>query len=277
MATDRIDAARVQDLGALTGDVLLFGGAYSNLQATEAMLAEAESLGIPVENRIFTGDAIAYCGNPLQTWDLVAREAAVCVAGNCERQLETDAADCGCGFEEGSTCDALSDGWYGFARARVAGDKDLQAAFAACPDMAVFSHHGLRYVVIHGGATDRARFLWPASTPSDFTQEIDAIQSMIGPVDGVISGHSGIAFERQIGRVHWINAGAIGMPPHDGRPMTRYAVLSDDDVRIHRLSYDATAARQAMEAAGLIQGYHLSLTTGVWPSEDVLPVALRRA
>ena len=35
------------DLGALDGPVLVFGGPYGNLEATEALLAKAESLGIP--------------------------------------------------------------------------------------------------------------------------------------------------------------------------------------------------------------------------------------
>ena len=109
-----------------------------------------------------------------------------------------------------------------------------------------------------------------------FYNEINALEQDIGPVDGVVAGHSGIAFHRKIGRHQWINAGAIGLPPHDGRPETRYAVLENGEVTIHRLRYDHQAARQAMEDAGLTQGYHEALTTGIWPSEDVLPPELRR-
>ena len=43
-----------------------------------------------------------------------------------------------------------------------------------------------------------------------------------------------------------------------------------------RLSYDVEAAVAAMKAAGLVQGYEIALETGVWPSEDVLPDALKR-
>ncbi|HGG06309.1 MAG TPA: metallophosphoesterase, partial [Aliiroseovarius sp.] len=44
----------------------------------------------------------------------------------------------------------------------------------------------------------------------------------------------------------------------------------------HRLSYDPDAAVALMQAAGLTQGYERTMTTGIWPSEDVLPPALRR-
>ena len=79
-----------------------------------------------------------------------------------------------------------------------------------------------------------------------------------------------------VGGKHWINTGAIGLPPHDGRPETRYATLSDGEVTFQRLSYDHDTAFARMRAAGLTQGYHQTLNTGLWPSEDVLPEELRR-
>ena len=47
--------------------------------------------------------------------------------------------------------------------------------------------------------------------------------------------------------------------------------------RLLRLAYDHAAAAADMRAAGLTQGYDRALETGWWPSEDVLPPALRRA
>ena len=66
------------------------------------------------------------------------------------------------------------------------------------------------------------------------------------------------------------------MPPHDGLPETRYVVLTDQGAEIRRLSYDHQGAAEAMRAAGLTQGYDRALDSGIWPSEDVLPHALRR-
>ena len=130
--------------------------------------------------------------------------------------------------------------------------------------------------VIHGGATAINRFIWPDSPAEVFLEEIAALEAIVGKVDGVVAGHSGIAFHRKIEGYQWINAGVIGLPPHDGRPYTRYAVLSEGDVVLERLEYDYHATRKAMVKAGLIQGYHETMETGVWPSEDVLPITLRR-
>ena len=260
---------RVQDFGRFDDEVTLFGGPYSNAQALEALIGVLGD-----RPAICTGDVVGYCADPARTVDLMQQTSWPLIAGNCERQIAENAADCGCGFEAGSSCDLLAQGWYPFARQALGGA--VREWMAALPDIGVFVHQDRRYAVIHGGATAINRFLWPSSETADFTQEIEVIEQAIGPVHGLVAGHSGIPFHRWIGDHHWINAGAIGLPPHDGRPATRYAVLKDRDVMFHHLNYDHAAARAAMEDAGLIQGYHESLTTGIWPSEDILPHELRR-
>lgn len=61
----------VQDLGEFEGSVLLFGGPYSNLQATQALMAFADRAGIRPANRICSGDIIAYCGDAAATLKLI--------------------------------------------------------------------------------------------------------------------------------------------------------------------------------------------------------------
>ena len=261
----------IADLGHLEGDVLLFGGPYSNLQATQALFSKIGH--VPKSNRICTGDLVAYCADPAATAALVLEQVDHVVAGNCELQLAAGAQDCGCGFEEGSVCDLAAKGWFPFASSKISAEQ--REAFAALPDLLVFEHIGRRYAVIHGGHTDVARFIWPTDTVDVFREEVAAVEALVGEVEGIVCGHSGVPFERHIdGRV-WINAGVIGMPPHDGRPQTRYAVLGEDGVRFCQLEYDCAGAANAMQLAGLCHGYEKSLETGIWPSEDVLPNALR--
>jgi len=92
--------------------VLLFGGCYSNLQATQALLDKASQLGIPPDRIVCTGDVVAYAADPMGTVDLVRASGMHVVMGNCEESLGLNAADCGCGFEVGSACDMLSVAWY---------------------------------------------------------------------------------------------------------------------------------------------------------------------
>ena len=47
---------KLVDLGELDAPVLLFGGPYSNLQATQALVELAKREGIPASHMICTGD-----------------------------------------------------------------------------------------------------------------------------------------------------------------------------------------------------------------------------
>ena len=165
---------RIRNLGELQGDVLLFGGPYSNLQATEALFQRARDLGIAGANIICTGDVVAYCGNPVETLALVRGSGCAVLAGNTEISLAARAGDCGCGFEEGSACDRLARDWYGYASAAVGSDD--RAWMGDLPDRITFRHRGQRWVVVHGGAGDVARFLWPVSFEDDFWHEISILQ-----------------------------------------------------------------------------------------------------
>lgn len=263
----------LEDLGDLGGPMLIFGGPYSNLQAVEALRARASRLGIGAGNVICTGDVVAYCGDPAATVAAIRDWGCHVVAGNCERQLAAGAMDCGCGFEAGSTCDLLSAGWFAHASAAI--DAPARRWMAELPDMITFGHGGLRHAVIHGGLHDVSRFLWPVSPEAELAEEIARITAAAGTVDRVFAGHCGLAFLRRVGGVEWVNAGVIGMPANDGRPETDFAYL-DAEVSLHRLSYDHAGARRAMIDAGLSHGYHDALTRGYWPSEGVLPAALRR-
>jgi predicted phosphodiesterase len=264
---------KIEDLGVLDGDIWLFGGIYSNLQAFEALLEQMNAAKHPPERCICTGDIVAYCANPIEVTELMIEKGIKTIAGNCEKQLAAGAEDCGCGFDAGSVCDLASKGWFAFASQQTA---TFQSYYAALPDIITFRAFDKRYAVIHGGVTDIASFIWPVSPEAQIATEVSALEALVGEVDGIICGHSGVAFECKFAGKHWINAGVIGMPPHDGRIETRFAILSKDGLRFHRLFYDVETASKNMAQVGLNHGYETSLTSGYWPSEDVLPGALRR-
>jgi hypothetical protein len=133
---------------------------------------------------------------------------------------------------------------------------------------------GRRLAVLHGGARDISRFIFASTPPAELAAQIAATGC-----DGVIAGHCGIPFARQVGPGVWINAGAIGMPADDGTPRIWFAVLTPGkaglSVEILPLEYDHAAAAAAMRAAGLPEGYAAALGSGIWPSCDVLPPAER--
>ena len=264
---------RHEHIGMLDGPILAFGGPYSNLQATKALLEQAELREIDGQHLICTGDVVAYCGAPVATVDLIRKFGCVVVAGNCEIQLSAGALDCGCGFEDGSACDLLSACWFAYARNAIrADDRDWMGQR---PDIVTFYHCDDRYAVLHGGLTDVARFIWDSSDAAVFVHEWHGVEARVGPVDHIIAGHCGIPFVRETPKGRWINAGVIGMPPHSQHSTTRYAVIENGEVTMCDLQYDVAGAVADMQSAGLIQGYEKSLVSGVWPSEDILPQGLR--
>ena len=103
---------RVMDIGDLSERLLVFGGPYSNLAATQALRKIADAEGIGARHVICTGDTVAYCAEPDQTVAAIRDWGCSVVMGNCEQALASGSPDCGCGFAAGSSCAVLSDGWY---------------------------------------------------------------------------------------------------------------------------------------------------------------------
>ena len=261
----------MQDLQVIEPNarVLVFGGTYSNLEATEAMFAEAARLSIPPERIICTGDVVAYGANAAETANLVRTSGCYVIMGNCEESLATGSADCGCGFPEDSACQRLSSAWFDYANRTI--DQDLRSWMAALPRRIDVRFGQTQLAVVHGGVESINRFIFASTAASVKSDEI----SKAG-VHGIIGGHCGIPFTQLIEGFLWHNSGAIGMPANDGTPRVWYSVLEEKDGSIsieHRaLEYDHRLAAEKMRRAKLPEGYTAALSTGIWPSHDVLPL-----
>jgi predicted phosphodiesterase len=261
-----------RDLEQLNGPVLLFGGPYSNLAATEAMQAEAQRLQIPPERIICTGDIIAYCAEPVETLELIRRWGIHVVQGNCEQSLGAGAPDCGCGFDSDSSCSLLSIEWYRYASQRVSPEQ--QYWMAELPGQLDFQLGSLQFSVVHGSPDSINEFIFPG-TP----QALKQARLSATAADVVVGGHCGIPFGERLERGYWLNAGVIGMPANDGTRDGWYLLLEPDSNGVtanwHRLPYQAQQSRQRMQQADLCDAYAQALTSGRWPSIDILPEADR--
>ncbi|MEM7222353.1 MAG: metallophosphoesterase family protein [Pseudomonadota bacterium] len=262
----------IQDLGTIDRPLLLFGGPYGNLEATRALLAEAARLGIPPARTICTGDIVAYCADAQATSRLVMESGIHVVMGNCEESLGMAADACGCGFEDGSACDLMAARWYRHALETLA--PAARAWMAARPRFIRFTMAGRRFLVVHGAASAINRFVFPATSAAEKQAEL-----ALAGVDAIVAGHSGLPFTQNIGRRLWHNPGAIGLPANDGTPRVWYSVLapSADGIEIgHRpLGYDHLTAARKIRAAGLPAAYAEALESGLWPSDEIMPLADR--
>ena len=259
------------DLGPLDGGpVLVFGGPYSNLEATRALIALAGELGVPPERAICTGDVVAYCADPQAATDALREWGCPVLMGNCEESLGAGAEDCGCGFEEGSACDRLSAAWYAYASAELTGE--ARRWMARLPRRIRFTLSGRLFEATHGTPSQINRFVFASDCEAEKRAELDSVGA-----DAMLAGHCGIPFTQAIGRRLWHNAGVIGMPANDGRRETWASLLEPgpDGVRVRLLPlrYDWAGAAAKMRARGLPEDYALSLESGLWPNCDVLPPA----
>lgn len=265
------------DLGALGGPVLVFGGPYGNLQATEAILAEARRRGIPPARVVCTGDVVAYCADPAATVAAIRDSGVHVLMGNCEESLGAGRSDCGCGFAEGSECDLLSQRWFAHANAHL--DDDAKDWMAGLPRRIVFTLAGRRFAVLHGAATDVSKFVFGSTPWADKAVEFARLRSEGIVADAIVAGHAGLPFADDVEGRLWLNAGAIGMPANDGTPRTWYAILTPRAdglaIAIQSLSYDHAGAIRRMAEERVSDAYARSLNDGLWPNIDVLPYAER--
>ncbi len=257
-----------------TKPLLVFGGPYSNLEATLAMRQRAEALSVPPGNVICTGDVVAYCAAPEETARLVADWGCHVIQGNCEQQLAAGAEDCACNFEDGTECAALAKGWYPFANNRMT--PEMRAWMGGLPETLRFTFAGRTFRVVHGGTDIVNRWVFPSE------REILTEEVVLAGADVIIAGHSGIPSITRVRKRVWFNPGVIGMPANDGTADVWFGLvraIDDGGVMLstHRLVYDHHTAAAGMRRFGHANGYARTLVTGLWPSLDILPPTERDA
>jgi len=261
----------ISALGKMHQRLLVFGGPYSNLPAAAAMRRRADALGIDAGQVICSGDLVAYCAEPAETVELIRDWGIHVVMGNCEESLGSSEPDCGCGFDEGSSCSTLALAWYRYADQRI--DAGQRRWMRALPRAIDFEMSGLRFRTLHGSVASINQFIFASSDAAAKREQIRQAGT-----DVVIGGHSGIPFGQAVGDCHWLNSGVIGMPANDGTADGWYMLIEPEDgfIRVswHRLDYDHESAARSTIIAGM-QEYGRALADGLWPSQDILPPAER--
>ena len=233
---------RVRDFGHFDAPLVIFGGVCGNLPALAAL---AEVVGD--KTAISTGGLVGPGSGASATVRTMRDLGWPTVSSPADRAL----------------LDAEGDGLH----------EDDRSWVSALPDLATFVQDSRRYAVLNTRLSVPEEPIWPSSSDADITSEVASVEALVGPVDGVIVGGSGVAFHRRVGAHSWIDAGAIGSPPNDGRIETRYGLLVDGEVVFHRLEYDHEAA---VKTLGASSDFALTLKSGVWPDQEALPPELRR-
>ncbi len=262
----------VLDIGTIEDPLIIFGGPYGNLQATRAMLDEADALSVPATRVICNGDLVAYCAQPAETVELIRSSGIRVMQGNCEQSLAQGSMDCACGFEAQSACALLAQAWYPFCAERLGAETTRW--MGELPAHIRFSMAGRSYYLVHGGVSAVNLFVHASTAVALKRRELDLCDA-----DVVIGGHAGIPFWALLDGRYWLNSGVIGMPANDGTRDGWYLLLTPEAQGVrcnwYRLVYDAEEAYAAMLEAGRSDGYATALLTGLWPSMDSLPAVER--
>lgn len=256
-------------MGKLNGEILVFGGPFGNLEATKEILKIAKERNIPASNIICTGDVTAYCANPQETSKMLKDSGIIIICGNCDENLGADMDDCGCGFEEESTCDTLAMQWYNFNKNNV--DRAHKDWMRDLPERYKFEFHGKNFHVLHGSHNSINEFIFPSKNGDYKKSQITATGA-----DVVLCGHNGMHFTSILGDKVWHNAGVIGMPANDGTPRTWYSLIYKEDNHIcftHKaLDYDYEVTAKKMIENNFTD-YANTIQNGLWPSDSMLPEA----
>lgn len=249
------------------------GGAYGNLGALEACLADAGALG--AHFKAFIGDSIGCCGHSDEVVAMIRSGFDLFVAGNHEQQAVVGAHTCGCGYssaeDERISCEAFE-----LATTRLS--ESARQWLSTWPTEQIVNLEGGRVLLCHGSPGQTSEFLYEVELDD---LRLAAWLDRFG-VQGFVSTHSGLPWIRHLhdGRFA-VNCGVVGKADHDGDPAVHYAVVSLPrdgmaEIEIRRVEYDYEKWARSMEAARIPSIFVEPIRTGVWTTGVAsLPAAER--
>ena len=259
---------KIEDIGELEGEILVFGGVYSNLEALEALLLKAREMGIKPKQMLCTGDVVGYCGDPEACVTKMQELGIRSIAGNVEIQLREEKEDCGCDFKSGGRCDLFSRNWYPFAQNQLS-SKSLDW-MRTLPEHITFTLGKKHLALVHGSYFETAEYVFRSTPDSVKIKNLEALNA-----DAIIAGHCGLPFQQNLDGKIWFNPGVIGMPANDGTPRVWFGILGVQNgllrVEHHELSYDYSKTKSKMKAYGLPMEYANTLESGIWDNCEILP------
>ena len=253
--------------------VAVFGGVYSNHIALRAALADAKRRG--ATEAICLGDLGAFGPHPDRTAEILREERVPVVSGNYDDAIARGLPDCQCGYTDArdNHFAALS---YRYTLSHTAPEQ--RRWMARFPRQLRFRLGEARVLAFHGSPRRMNEFLWETATPTHLLRAMAEQYE----ADILLGAHTGIHWSRGIpGKGWYINVGALGRPPNDGRTEVWYAILrSKDGGPIEHefipLAYDYEALAAEMAEESLPPEFIETIRSGWWTTcLEVLPAKER--
>jgi predicted phosphodiesterase len=196
---------QLDDKKPLAEPLLLIADIHGNIEALEAVLAEAARRD--VRRVIVAGDLLTQGPAPLAVWRRLAEAKAQCVRGLSDSALVTvDVAKL-----KPSNDDEKEKLEQFLSTRRAVGDLVLEALRRLPLSLRLPMIDGSEIVVVHGS---------PADPFQEMSQDMDDDELLAlvadDPADVVVCGGSHVPFQRALEEVHVVNVGTVGAAP-EGR------------------------------------------------------------
>ena len=244
--------------------IALLSDIHANLPALRAVLDHIDARG-DVGSTYHLGDLVGYAPWPDETVALLRARGISGVAGNYDSTVATAHPHCGCRSENPQQ-EALAHQSYAWTLAYTsAATKRTLAELPFRCDVRPLGGHvtGPTMTLVHGTPLNNLTY-WTEDRSDEFCAKMaEAVGA--GGGDIIASGHTHLPWHREVGGVHFVNAGSVGRPK-DGDWRAGYAVITLDTSGVRseqvRVEYDVEEAVRGIIASGLPDDFAEFLRNG---------------
>lgn len=212
----------------------LISDIHANLAALEAVLSDARSKG--VTDFLCLGDVVGYNGQPEECVQRLKAEGIRNILGNHD-QYVTSGRNC----ERSNVVASIIE------RHRDEMSADSIAWLSRSVDCVVDGSD----LFVHGGPEDHV---------DEYLYNVGLTTFPKG-VTRLFAGHTHVQCLMDLGTHQFCNPGSVGQP-RDGDPRAAYAIVSSDEITLHRVAYDIDRTVQVMKDRGYEEFMYRGLYAG---------------
>jgi predicted phosphodiesterase len=246
---------------------VLLSDVHANLPALDAVLRDAATKG-RLDGWYHLGDLVGYAPWPNEVVATIRSAGIAGVSGNYDTTVATGYKHCGCRSESPHQ-EELAHQSFTWTLANTSGEaKRYLGSLPFRLDLRPYGGHqiGPTIRLLHGNSVLNTVYL----TEDRSDELLIGMAAKMGAMAGdlIAFGHTHKPWHRQVGGIHFVNAGSVGRPK-DGDPRAGYVLLevaeSGIQVQFVRVAYDVEQAARAIIASDLPDEFAEFLRTGGKP------------
>ncbi|MGH9675614.1 MAG: metallophosphoesterase family protein [Candidatus Acidiferrum sp.] len=252
--------------------IAVFGGVYNNYLALESALADIAKRD--VSGIYCLGDLGAFGPYPDRVFPLLREHGVQSIQGNYDNSVGNGLPDCQCGYT-----DPRDNHFARLSYAYTLANTSIpnRAWMRELPAQRRIQLGRYRLLLCHGSPRRMNEFLWESTCSNHFLEYLCHAHQ----ADVIVATHTGIKWHRRLsGDRHFVNAGVLGRPEHDGKLNVWYTLLdASNELQVEFVPVDYDHARLAseMRQEGLPEEFAQTILTGWWTTcLEVLPAKERK-